>query len=144
MAITNANFIIILPSTLVSPIHLLVHLKFSSISCFPRECHMAIGIHCMPKSKDVHCYWPVAKQRMPLFLARCHCSRIRSIQLWNSGSYCADFSISEGIPEGRATGCFWTPTTRSNFSVTFATQNQELSLHPEYHMYRYLELWVRN
>jgi hypothetical protein len=86
-----------------------VHLKFSSISSFPRQCHVAIRVHYMPKSKGVHCYWPVAKQRMPATLpapTRCPCSRIRSIR-----SYYADFSISEGIPEGRqATGRYSTKT----------------------------------
>jgi hypothetical protein len=59
----------------------------------------------------------LSNECQPLFLppTRCHCSRIRSIQLWNSRPYYADFSISEAIPEGSATGRFSTTITRRNF-----------------------------
>jgi hypothetical protein len=127
MAITNASFVIILPSTLVPPISF-VHLKLT-ISCFTCQYHVAIRVQYMPKSKDVHCYWAVARQRVPatpLAPTRCHCSRIRSIQLRNSRSYYADFSISEEIPEGSATGRFSTNITRSNFCY-FHNRNVEIS-----------------
>jgi hypothetical protein len=92
-----------------------VHLKFSSISCFPYQCHV-------PTQSSLHArehrYWSVAKQQEPFFPTRCHCSRIGSIQLWNSPLYCGDFSISKGIPEGSATGCFWTSITRSNLLLS--------------------------